>query len=142
MKNKFQNKFRKILRENPELEVSAMQDTLDDGTDISEFDVDSDVDVSSGENDVADALSRQQQQMLGQLQGWIDQVEQFLEYLNGDNPESIQSKLANAIPDTIMDKVKTSQQSKISRVASDLASFHQSLLGFKAQSGNASLRGV
>jgi len=62
--------------------------------------------------------------------------------LNGDNPDSIQSKLANAEPDTIIEKIKTSQQSKIARVASDLASFHQSLLGYKAQSGASHLRHV
>lgn len=133
-------KFKKILRENPELEQDAMIDSLDDDTDISDFDMDMESDGSQDE--VADAIGRQQQQMIGELQGWIDQIDGFLRFINGDRPDSIQSKLAKAIPNTILDKVKTSQQSKIARIASDLASFHQALLGFKAQSNNSSLKNV
>lgn len=133
-------KFKKVLKENPELEEDAMLDSLDDGTDLGEYDVD--MSPPEGGDEVADAISRQQQQQLNELQGWIDQIDGFLSFLNSDSPESIQSKLAKAVPDTIMDKVKSSQQTKISRIASDLASFHQALLGFKAMSGNAHLRNV
>jgi hypothetical protein len=139
MSQKFINKFKKILLENPEQELAAMEDSLDDGVTPEDYDVDFETDPN---DDIANAMSRQQEQMLSELQGWIDNVEGFLDYLNGDNPDSIQSKLAQAIPDTIMDKIKTSQQSKIARVASDLASFHQSLLGYKSQSNNAHLKGV
>ena len=139
MSQKFINKFKKILIENPEQELAAMEDSLDDGVTPEDYDVDFETDPN---DDIANAMSRQQQMMMTELQGWIDNVEQFLEYLNGDNPDSIQSKLANAEPDTIIEKIKTSQQSKIARVASDLASFHQSLLGYKAQSGASHLRHV
>jgi len=139
MSQKFINKFKKILLENPEQELAAMEDSLDDGVTPEDYDVDFETDPN---DDIADAMSRQQQMMMTELQGWIDNVEQFLEYLNGDNPDSIQSKLANAEPDTIIEKIKTSQQSKIARVASDLASFHQSLLGYKAQSSANHLKYV
>lgn len=140
MHNKFHAKFKKILNENPELERDAMIDSLDDGTDIDDFDMD--MEPSTEGDEVADAISRQQQQQLNELQGWIDQIDGFLTFMNGDDPSSIQSKLAKAVPDTIMDKVKTSQQSKISRIASDLASFHQALLGFKAMSNSPHLKNV
>jgi hypothetical protein len=129
---KFKNQFLKLLRENPELERQAMEASLDDGVSGEDFDLDMD---DTGEFDeVGDAINRRNQQEVQTLDSWISQIDQFLTYLNSDDPKSMQSTLANATPDTILDKVKQSQQTKIARVASDLASLHQSLLGFKAQS--------
>lgn len=139
--DKFTRKFLRILKEDDaELERAAMEASLDDGTDPTDFDIDMD---GVGEPDeVTDAINRRNQQEVQELESWINQTEQFLQFLNSDDPSSIQSKLAGAIPDTIMDKVKSSQQSKIARIASDIASFNQALLGFKAQSNSPSLRGV
>jgi len=137
---KFKNQFLKLLRENPELERQAMEASLDDGVSGEDFDLDMD---ATGEFDeVGDAINRRNQQEVQTLDGWISQIDQFLTSLNSDDPNSMQSKLAKATPDTILDKVKQSQQTKIARVASDLASLHQSLLGFKAQSSLPSLRNV
>ena len=83
-----------------------------------------------------------QSQMVQELQGWTDKVQEFLAFLNSEDPNSIQSRLANAEPDTVMDKMKQSQQSKISRVASDLASLHQNFLGFMAQTQNTRFKYV
>jgi hypothetical protein len=138
--SKFKKKFLKILKENPELEQSAMEASLDTDTDPSEFDVD--MEPTGEVDEVGAAISRRNQQEVSTIDGWIAQTDQFLQFLNSDDPSSMQSTLANATPDTILDKVKQSQQTKISRVASDLASLHQSLLGFKAMSGDVSLRGV
>jgi len=137
---KFKNQFLKLLRENPELERQAMEASLDDG--VSGEDYDLDMDTSGEFDEVGDAINRRNQQEVQTLDSWISQIDQFLTYLNSDDPKSMQSTLANAVPDTILDKVKQSQQTKIARVASDLASLHQSLLGFKAQSSSPSLRGV
>jgi hypothetical protein len=137
---KFKNQFLKLLRENPELERQAMEASLDDGVSGEDFDLDMD---ASGEFDeVGDAINRRNQQEVATLDGWISQIDQFLKTLNSDDPSSMQSKLANATPDTILDKVKQSQQTKIARVASDLASLHQGLLGFKAMSNSPSLKNV
>ena len=137
---KFKNQFLKLLRENPELERQAMEASLDDGVSGEDFDLDME---ETGEFDeVGDAINRRNQQEVQTLDSWISQIDQFLTYLNSDDPNSMQSKLANATPDTILDKVKQSQQTKIARVASDLASLHQGLLGFKAMSGNSSLKNV
>jgi hypothetical protein len=137
---KYKKQFLKLLRESPELERQAMEASLDDGVSGEDFDLDM---KDTGEFDeVGDAINRRNQQEVATLEGWISQIDQFLKTLNSDEPSSMQSKLANATPDTILDKVKQSQQTKIARVASDLASLHQSLLGFKAMSGNVQLRGV
>jgi hypothetical protein len=137
----FANTFLKVLKEaDITPERNAMEASLDSGTDPTDFDVDMSTSKSGmgGESDeVADAMSRRNQQMTDELQSWIDKVEEFLEFLNSEDPNSIQSKLAAAVPDTVMDKMKQSQQTKISRVASDLASLHQNFLGFMAQTNNA-----
>lgn len=144
--SKFAQAFKRVLNEDDEsksLERQAMESTLDPDTDPTDFDADLSLGPDEiGKDEVADAMSRQNQQMVSTLQGWIDEVQQFLSFLNSEDPTSIQSQLAAAIPETIMDKMKQSQQTKISRVASDLASLHQSLLGFMAQTKNARFRGV
>lgn len=126
----------------PELERIAMEDSLEDGTDPAAFDVDvnkpsTNTKVDQASLAAADAMSRKNQQIIDELQHWIDEIEDFLVFLNSEDPNSVQSKLAAAEPDTIMDKMKQSQQTKISRVASDLASLHQNFLGFMAQTSNA-----
>lgn len=143
----FAKNFLKLIKEQDQpvsdMERDAMESSLDDGTDPSEFDVDMDADPSvDTSGDVAMAMAKQNQQIVSTIQGWTDQVSQFLDFLNGSNENSIQSTLAQATPETVMDKMKQSQQQKIARVASDLASFHQSLLGFMAQTKNAKFRGV
>jgi hypothetical protein len=141
MKNKFHVRFKKILKENPELEQDAMSDVLDDGTNLEDFTPNTE--PSREGDDFADAISQLQQEQLQELQGWIGEINGFLNFLNNsENPMSVQSKLARAVRDTIMDKIKTSQQTKISRIASELGSLHQTLLAFKAQSSNVNLKGV
>jgi len=143
--SKFAQAFKRVLNESDDKspERQAMESSLDPNTDPTDFDADLSLGPDEiGKDEVADAMSRQNQQMVAKIQTWISETERFLTFLNGEDPSSIQSQLAAAIPETIMDKMKQSQQTKISRVASDLASFHQSLLGFMAQTKNSKLRGV
>jgi hypothetical protein len=145
--SKFARNFVKVLREQDldrDLERKAMESSLDDGIDPSEFDTNLEMspEESQATDEVADAMSKRNQQIIGELQGWIDQVETFLNFLNSEDPNSVQSRLAAAEPDTVMDKMKQSQQTKISRVASDLASLHQNFLGFMAQTSNARFKYV
>jgi hypothetical protein len=137
--SKFARNFMTVLREadTSNLERRAMEQSLDAGTDPEDFDTTIEPTPDGSTSEVADAMSRRNEQIIGELQGWIDQIEGFLEFLNSEDPKSIQSRLAAAEPDTVMDKMKQSQQTKISRVASDLASLHQNFLGFMAQTSNA-----
>ena len=66
----------------------------------------------------------------------------FLHYLNGEDPTSIQTTLANAEPDTIFDRMKASEQRKIARVATELAALNESFKGYIAQTGNAQFKYV
>ena len=117
------------------LERDAMEASLDDVTNPAEFNTDID-DMKQAQSEINDALSRRNQEIVNELQGWINEINTFLKILNSEDATSMQSRLANAEPDTIFDKMKQSQQNKISRVASDLASLHQAFLGFMAQTKN------
>lgn len=136
--SKFARNFITVLKE-ADLERNAMEGILDDGTNPTDFDTNMEPspDEVQAQDEVADAMSRRNQQIINELQGWIDQIETFLSFLNSEDPNSVQSRLAAAEPDTVMDKMKQSQQTKISRVASDLASLHQNFLGYMAQTSNA-----
>jgi len=145
--SKFAKNFITVLREadlDRDLERQAMEGSLDDGIDPSEFDTNMEMSPEEAQvtDEVADAMSKRNQQIIGELQEWIDRVEEFLSFLNSEDPNSVQSRLAAAEPDTVMDKMKQSQQTKISRVASDLASLHQNFLGFMAQTSNARFKYV
>jgi len=141
--SRFSNVFLTVLKEadDRDLERAAMEASLDDGTNPADFDVD--LTPSGDVDEVADAMSRQNQKNLQTIQHWIQETSKFLDFLNSESPTSIQSTLANATPDTIMDRMKSAEQRKIARVASDLASFKEALKGYLAQ-GNSSpaLRGV
>jgi hypothetical protein len=144
MTNLYAARFKRILMEADEdemnLERGAMEASLDDGTDPAQFDADPTMDDTQSE--LADILSKRNQQIVGELQTWINEIDSFLKVLNSEDPSSIQSRLANAEPDTVFDKMKQSQQTKISRVASDLAALHQGFLGFMAQTKNAKYKYV
>lgn len=148
--NKFAKNFMTVLKEadgigDPDLERDAMENSLDDGTDASEYDTDLTPAPSSPDDvnsQIDDALSQRNQQIISELQTWITEIEKFLNFLNSEDPKSVQSRLSNATPDTIMDKMKQSQQTKISRVAADIAALHQNFLGFMAQTPNPKFKFV
>lgn len=140
---KFKKNFILALRESDasDMERAAMESSLDDGTNPADFELDmtpnTNGEVDQTSKQVADAMSQKNQQTIDELQSWITEIEGFLSFLNSEDPTSIQSRLAAAEPDTVMDKMKQSQQTKISRVAADLASLHQNFLGFMAQTANS-----
>lgn len=137
----FAKNFMMLLKEDSAArERRAMEASMDDGTDPTDFDVD----MSSGgaNSEVADAMSRRHAQEVAELQSWINKIHEFLVFMNSDDPNSIQTRLAAAEADTVMDKMKQSQQSKIARVASELASIEQNFLGFISMAGNARFKNV
>ena len=143
---KFERRFFKSLNEQAEEERAAFEAELDDNTEASDFDVDVEVDEVAVEEDpnvkAAQAVSERNAAMRTQLESWVGEIEQFLEYLNGSTPNSIQTLLANAEPDTIFDRMKASEQRKIARVATELAALNESFKGYIAQTGNAQFKYV
>ena len=143
---KFERRFYKSLNEQAEEERAAFEAELEDNTEAGDFDVDVEVDEVSVEEDpnvkAAQAVSERNAAMRTKLESWVGEIEQFLEYLNGSSPDSIQTLLANAEPDTIIDRMKASEQRKIARVATELAALNESFKGYIAQTGNAQFKYV
>ena len=141
---KFEKRFFKVLQEQDDDDREAFEASLDDGVSPEEFDVDVDVEVD--ENDpairAAAAVNERNEAMKDELRGWIGRMEEFLIYLNGEEAISIQQKLANAEPDTIFDRMKQSEQRKISRVATELAGVTESFKGYLAQTENPQFKYV
>lgn len=144
--NKFAKRFFKVLKEQGEtdLERAAMEASLDKGTDPGEFDAN--LEPSPEDSDLAAQAAKiksaQSQAMTEELTGWVQRCDEFLSFLNGTTGESIQSRLANAEPDTIFDRMKQSEQRKIARVATELASLTESFRGYVAQTENPAFKYV
>lgn len=144
--NKFEKNFLTLLSEADleDLEKDAFEDTLDDDTSSADFDIDIDASDDGNDNAAANAARAHAQlaaQMKDQLTGWVSEMDSFLSKLNGES-NSIQSALANAEPDTIFDRMKQSEQRKITRVATELASLTESFRGYLSQTDNPSFRYV
>ena len=142
---RFENRFFKVLKEQDE-EREAFEATLDDDTPEGAFEIDTEVDETVVGDDpngaAAIAVEERNEAMRITLQGWIEEMKNFLTFLNSQDPASIQSALSNAEPDTIFDRMKDSEQRKIARVASDLASLEQGFEGYLAQSANPQFKYV
>jgi len=142
---KFERRFFKNLHEQND-EREAFEAELDDNTDPGDFDVDVEVDDAVVDEDpnvkAAQAVNERNEAMKEELRSWIDKMEEFLDYLNGEEPNSIQQKLANAEPDTIFDRMKASEQRKLARVATELAGVTESFKGYLAQTGNSQFKYV
>lgn len=144
MSNPYEKRFYKFLKEDlgidPKLERDAMKQTLDDDTDPNSFDIGQS--VQNVDASVQKAISERERQMIGIIKGWITEMEQFRDFLNGPEGGSIQKALADAEPETILDKMRNAEQRKIARVATELAALIESFKGYLAQSGNSNLRYV
>ena len=143
---KFERRFFRSLHEQVDDEREAFEAELDDNTNPDEFDVDVDIDDTVVEDDpnvrAAQAVNDRNEAMKEELRGWIGKMEEFLDYLNGEEANSIQQKLANAEPDTIFDRMKASEQRKLARVATELAGVTESFKGYLAQTSNPSFKHV
>lgn len=143
MGNPFQNVFIKVLKEAPELpeetgsDSAAFESQLDKGTDPSSFDVESDETAQH-----MASVNAIQNKMIDQLKGWIGELERFSDFLNGTTPESMQSKLSKAIPDTLFDKIRVAETKKIARVAMEIAALTEVYKGYLASSSDPKYRGV
>ena len=129
MSSIFKKQFEKILFEQdepvgPPPEVAeddeALVAGLDDGTPPEAFnDVPDNPEGLGQANQVTDAT--------GKLNHWIVKIEDFIEYLNGLSPESMNYELNRADCSSIMADVQRSESKKISRVAQDLSSLSEAL---------------
>lgn len=132
----FQKRFFTILEQDevePQTDAEAMASTLEPGTEPDQLGAN--VDQSA-----AQAITKREQQMVDQINTWVSQLTEFTEYLNGTGDGSIQTVLKNAEPDTLLDKVRTTETKKIARAATDLASLVETLKGYLATSRDPKYR--
>lgn len=64
------------------------------------------------------------------LNEWIKQIDQFIEFLNGTESNSIQMQLHSASCDSMFESIARSEKKKIARLAADLGSLNASFKGY------------
>jgi len=136
MTNKFKSKFLELLKEAPELdfdpsmERDAAENTISDA-DVGIDDYDIDMEPEEGSfDDIDDAMARQNEQMGGILDEWSRNIDKFVNYINGEQNNSIRIVLKNANPQSILGDLQK-HQDRITKIASDLAGLKQSFIGAK-----------
>lgn len=104
----------------PESDDQALQAGLDADTDPGAFnDVPANPEGQIQANSTTNSIDK--------LNQWIVEIEQFIEYLNGLSPSSMNYELNRADCSSIMSDVQRSESKKISRVAQDLSSLSEAL---------------
>jgi len=132
----FSKRFKTILEQDEITpDEAAMASTLDAETNPQ--DIGADINVQA-----ATAIAQQQQQMVGTVQAWIVKLDEFVKYLNSPTGDSIQNTLKDSQPDTILDKIRTTETKKIARSAMDLAALSQIFQGYLATARDAKYKGV
>jgi len=130
----FKNRFN-ILLEQDEEEIKPPTDTeggespLDGEVDPGTTPEDFGASVKPGE----DIESLRQQSLDSQKQeltNWIQKIEEFIEFMNGVNSESIQTKLHDAGCDSMFEKIASSEHKRVARVAVELSALAESFKGF------------
>jgi hypothetical protein len=133
----FENIFKTVLEQDEapaaDANVSdkeAANQVLGQGTSVDQLG------AQAGSDAVADAKRASTQQQLSELRSWVTEIEKFIEYLNGVNDNSVQSKLHKASCDSMYEKIARSETKKIARVAVDLSSLAESLKGYLIAGAN------
>lgn len=92
--------------------------------------------ATPGSDQVSQAKKQSQTQQLVELESWIGRIDEFINYLNGVNAESIQTKLHSSGCDSLFEKIARSETKKIARVAVDLSSLAESFKGYLIAGSN------
>lgn len=124
----FGKHFVKLLEQDEEITITdteAMETQLDPGTDAEESGA-ADAPVMDAEQVVANDNVKQAKE----LAVIISKMEEFTNYLNSEQPYSVQSKLHNASCETLFNKIAGAETKKIARVAMELSSLIENLKGY------------
>jgi hypothetical protein len=70
------------------------------------------------------------------LNSWIEQIDQFVLFLNDTKSNSIQIQLHSAPCDSMFENIARSEKKKIARLAADLGTLSQSLKGYLASAND------
>ena len=86
--------------------------------------------VATPDNPALNYKREQKTQMTSTIQQWITQIQEFNEFLNGLEGQSMQAQLNNADCDTLFADISRSETKKISRIAQDLSALTESFKGY------------
>ncbi len=126
----FKNRFFSLLEQDeaqaaaPVTDADAANATLGPDTDVK------DLGAVPGSDQIAQAKRESNSAQLTELQSWVSELDKFIEYLNGVNNNSVQSKLHQAGCESLFEKIARSETKKIARVAVDLSSLAESLKSY------------
>lgn len=143
---KFESRFLKALNEQ-DGDRQAMEQSLDQGTDPSKFDVsptNSNTDAASQHlAAAAEVTARRHNEYVDQIKGWSSRLQEFNEFLNGTegSVQSIIAAAASEDPKTILADLQ-SEQSRITRAATELAALVQKFNSALSTEKDPSYRGV
>lgn len=98
--------------------------------------------ISPEDRQLLQHAAQRETQMIKNLQTWIVQLDDMVEYLNGTTGASIQMQLKKAVPDTIFDKMRTAEAKKIARVAKEISALAETFKGYLATSNEPKYRFV
>ena len=132
--NAYAKRFKRVAEGVDEVEVDdrgAMAATLDQGAAPEDYDVQAPVLTTK------DVMKQSYELQAQELQTWIDDISAFIEFINGNTTDSIQSKLHSASCDTMFEKIASSESKKISRTASELSALVQSMKGYLISNKNS-----
>lgn len=128
--NSFRKKFLDMLQEAPEdtivqpepvdnVEQDAVASTMDEPAAADQLTVPDNPEIALKKQQTAKTIST--------ITTWINEVENFIDYLNGTDAGSINHALNAADCDSLMTDIQRSESKKISRLAQDLSSLGESL---------------
>jgi hypothetical protein len=123
----FGKHFVRLLEQDETVTVTdteAMETQLDPGTEVADYEVDAPA-LDGGE-----ITAQSNAAQAGELVGIISAMEEFTNYLNSEQPDSVQSLLHAASCDTLFNKIAGAETKKIARVAMELSSLIENLKGY------------
>jgi hypothetical protein len=99
-------------------------------------------DIDPADAQILKHAAARELKMIESLNGWITELDKMVDYLNGTDANSIQIQLKKAVPDTIFDKMRTSEAKKIARVAKEISALAETFKGYAATADNPAYRFV
>jgi hypothetical protein len=131
----FKSRFNVLLEQDEEItppedtggaeNQNPLQGELQQGTNPEDFGAS----VKPGD-DIASAKQASLDSQKQELTSWIQKVEEFVEYINGVNGDSIQAKLHDASCDTLFEKIASSEHRRLARVAVELSALAEAFKGY------------
>jgi len=130
----FENKFCSILEADEDTQPVAPADDKQALAQTLQSATPSDFDVQAGERQKR--VDQEKINQVSKLKEWVSKIDEFINYLNGTEPTSIQVQLHSAPCETIFEDIARSEKKKISRLAAELSSLSESLKGYLISSND------